>query len=423
MMRSLIMPNRVFKVVIQLLLSAFYYFVHASLQHDSVNTLLFPANIANLEESSSIFLTYEANGLVCVHSDYFDHNDGMFWCSKPRHGVEDYIIPSMRTPVLSHLEKLHGAHNGKTKSSQTTHPAYQNRILDENILEAAGLFENLPLDMEYDVEFVDPMEEVKWVCSTIVWKCREDMHQDALTPQMEELHIMSKTEANSLSLPRLPESEYNALKDLYYSLGGEHWSPIIPEALYLYYQSYFGYMWNFTGNSSDHNPCVERWMGIVCDCYYGATVHILDDSVNPANYYYYNNLQGPYYLQPSVCHLRKLGLRGFAGTLNGTLPESVRNLTHLTHLHITGGFFNRAGIFGNLPSSLTALANLKVMSLTWNYITSIPEDIGNMTSLIFLSFTLSKLTGTTIPAAIGSLKNLNYFYCSGNLTIYINFFR
>lgn len=390
-------------------------FIGAIREPDTDTILIYPENSAVIDSSHDIYLTYEADGLVCVHSDKFDGYHEIFWCSLPRPGIEHYSIPSMRTPVNNHLKTRLGSANnkklGKTKQQQL---ALKKRALDETLLKSAGIFEILPDGMEYDVEFVDPMEEVKWVCSTIVWKCREEMHQNALIPQIEGMRSTLGVNVNSASTPRLNNSEYNALKDLYYSLGGENWQLIIPDAIYMSLQPYFGYMWNFTGSSQDHNPCLERWMGIVCDCSYGAAVHILDDPANTANYYYYNNYQGPYFSTASECHVIKLGLRGFIDSVNGTIPDSISNLTYLTHLHISGGFYRPVGVFGKLPYSLSTLTNLKALSLSLNHIASIPEEVGNLRNLVFLSFTFCKLTGTTIPSTIQSLKSLRYFYSTGN---------
>lgn len=128
--------------------------------------------------------------------------------------------------------------------------------------------------------------------------------------------------------------------------------------------------------------------------------------------------------------LRKLSIKG---TLSGTLPASISNLTKLVYLHIeTNGAI--AGtlpddihklsaleyltlkkiITGNIPAAIGQLGNLTDLNLSGGSITgSIPDEICNLTKLNFLDLSRNQLTGK-IPANIGNLRSLNILHLSDN---------
>jgi hypothetical protein len=53
----------------------------------------------------------------------------------------------------------------------------------------------------------------------------------------------------------LPLSQYDALKDLYYSTNGSYW-----------YFAYTQTKWNFPPNQTTDAPCSQGWAGIACTC-------------------------------------------------------------------------------------------------------------------------------------------------------------
>lgn len=128
--------------------------------------------------------------------------------------------------------------------------------------------------------------------------------------------------------------------------------------------------------------------------------------------------------------LRKLSIKG---TLSGTLPASIANLTKLVYLHIeTNGTITgtlpddihklsalkylslKKIITGNIPSAIGQLVNLTDLNLSGGSITgSIPNEICNLTKLNFLDLSRNQLTGN-IPSNIGNLKNVNTLHLSDN---------
>jgi len=154
-------------------------------------------------------------------------------------------------------------------------------------------------------------------------------------------------------------SELQALHDLYESTQGGQWR-------------WYGHgaKWAFaaandigsdSGNSSAgvsqgvFNPCYEGWEGVLCSC----NISRPDTVSQDYNYYYYGfyddvvgprngNGTGNGTSATATCHVVKLFLNRHS--LTGTLPQSLGNLTRLTHLHLDGNY-----LWGTIPSSLFAL--------------------------------------------------------------------
>ncbi len=80
------------------------------------------------------------------------------------------------------------------------------------------------------------------------------------------------------------------------------------------------------------------------------------------------------------------------------LPESIGNLTSLTHLVLS---FNE---LTTLPDSIGNLALLEMLNLRRNKLTTLPDSIGNLASLTHLNLSSNELT--TLPNSIGNLKSL-----------------
>ena len=121
-----------------------------------------------------------------------------------------------------------------------------------------------------------------------------------------------------LGTGHFPRSEYFTLKDLYHFTSGPNW---------LFKTN----SWNFS--NLNNNPC--QWYGVTCECfdpepdsankenilnsYYGAPVY---------QYWYDDMLKIP----RNSCHVTRLNLMGM--NLTGSIPASIGNLTHLTHVKI-----------------------------------------------------------------------------------------
>ena len=85
----------------------------------------------------------------------------------------------------------------------------------------------------------------------------------------------------------------------------------------------------------------------------------------------------------------------------GNIPECIGDLTALKYLSLEGNKLN-----GNIPESIGKLTSLEKLSLMSNELNgNIPESIGNLTSLKQLFLSSNQLSGS-IPESIGNLKEL-----------------
>ena len=90
------------------------------------------------------------------------------------------------------------------------------------------------------------------------------------------------------------------------------------------------------------------------------------------------------------------------------LPNSIENLTQLTHLHI------QSLVFQSLPESISNMQSLEFIGISAR-LTEIPESIENLINLESLHLCENNLT--SLPESIGNLTNLNTLsLCNNNLT-------
>ena len=95
--------------------------------------------------------------------------------------------------------------------------------------------------------------------------------------------------------------------------------------------------------------------------------------------------------------------------LSGSIPEELGDLTSLQRLSL-----HRNGLSGEIPAELGDLANLQELYLYDNQLTGeIPAALGDLANLQELSLSRNMLTGE-IPAELGGLANLQYLYLYDN---------
>ncbi|CAK9215896.1 unnamed protein product [Sphagnum troendelagicum] len=138
--------------------------------------------------------------------------------------------------------------------------------------------------------------------------------------------------------------------------------------------------WNSTLNPcGNQSAAIAAWDGVVCE------------------------------FNTTLCMNTVLSLQLVGTNLNGTLSQSIGNLTHLRILNIAGN----PNLTGSLPQEIGNLTGLVILELNDNNFTMPLPDLSNLNNLQTLDLSGNSLEGT-IPAWIGSLTLLQRVDLSGN---------
>lgn len=169
----------------------------------------------------------------------------------------------------------------------------------------------------------------------------------------------------------LDPAEIQALTDLYNSTRGKNWK-------------------------RNDNWCSDKPLGE----WYGLSVNdkgqVIGIDLND------NGLNGT--IPESICNLSKLQYLYLGeNSLTGSIPSQIGNLKELVAL---GLFSNH--LSGDFPESITGISSLKYLYLQYNYgITgSLPESIGNLKELVDFRLDGNKMSGP-LPVNLGKLTKLN----------------
>lgn len=90
------------------------------------------------------------------------------------------------------------------------------------------------------------------------------------------------------------------------------------------------------------------------------------------------------------------------------IPEYVFNQTNLEELNVSNNYLT-----GAIQSQIGQLKNLKVLNASYNQMTGVPAEVGQLQNLQVLDLSYNQLTG--LPNELGNLKNLKTLNLSGNL--------
>jgi Leucine-rich repeat (LRR) protein len=178
-------------------------------------------------------------------------------------------------------------------------------------------------------------------------------------------------EISAKTLIYIPESERQALIDLYNSTDGDNWV-------------------NNTGwKGAVGTEC--NWYGVKCNNEKSYVIELDLDNNDEGN-----NLTGaiPQSIE-DLMHLQKIDV---CHNLINKLPSEIGNLTQLKHLYLF------ANDLTHLPAEIGNLTNLTYLTVCVNELTSLPPEIGNLTNLTTLYLHTAGLT--SLPPEIGNLKNL-----------------
>jgi Leucine-rich repeat (LRR) protein len=185
------------------------------------------------------------------------------------------------------------------------------------------------------------------------------------------------TDCRLTEITQIPQSECEALIDLYHNTDGPNWTDNLG--------------WNVT-----NTPC--EWGGVfyqIREKTYEKGVVCKNGHVRGVDLYE-NNLNGP--IPESITHLErlsslKLGKNNLGGDEARTIPDFIGQLTGLRTLSLSSNHFK-----GPLPDSLANLTKLWSLSLSRNSIGgTLPAFLGNMLELKTLSMNNNDLTGTLQP--------------------------
>ncbi|KAG8043491.1 hypothetical protein GUJ93_ZPchr0458g22452 [Zizania palustris] len=109
----------------------------------------------------------------------------------------------------------------------------------------------------------------------------------------------------------------------------------------------------------------------------------------------------------TLCHVTRLKIN----TLDvvGTIPQELRNLTHLVKLDFRKNYFT-----GPLPAFIGELTALKYITVGINALSGpIPKELGNLTNLVSLALGSNNFNGS-LPDELGKLTKLQQLYIDSN---------
>eukprot|EP01032_Pedospumella_encystans_P025134 gene25134-28415_t len=174
--------------------------------------------------------------------------------------------------------------------------------------------------------------------------------QDASSSDYEllEIELLAPTTAN------IPSYELEALWDLYNSTRGDAWRWI---------NATNGIPWSFT---ADANPCRDNWQGIKCILTGTASNQIRHVSSIRLPAHYMNGS-----LPDSLGNLTFLtSIRMFANRLTGTIPHTLGKLTQLTDVDLAENW-----ITGTIPDTFSALINMSTFLAGSNYLSGTISNV------------------------------------------------
>jgi len=185
---------------------------------------------------------------------------------------------------------------------------------------------------------------------------------------LSAMNVQAETDCTQVT--QIPQTECEALLDLYHSTDGPNW--------------FIKDTWNKT-----NTPC--DWFGVTCEDEHVTELNLL---VNGGT------------IPETISHLSRLQTLVLSDSQLTSLPESVGNLKNLQKINIK---FNQ---LTSLPESIGNLSSLQTLNLGSNQLTSLPESIGNLSSL--QTFKLGSNQLTSLPESLGNLSSLQYLNLWGN---------
>mmetsp|Transcript_32080 Transcript_32080/g.89803 ORF Transcript_32080/g.89803 Transcript_32080/m.89803 type:complete len:290 (-) Transcript_32080:175-1044(-) len=181
------------------------------------------------------------------------------------------------------------------------------------------------------------------------------------------------------ALTAVPESQIEALQDLYKLTDGPNWK-------------------NNT-NWLTGDPCSRGWFGVTCNAF-NTTIITLSLSTNSLNGI----------IPSSIGQLSSLSSLALdSNLLTGSIPDALGDILYVRNL-----FLQNNSLAGSIPASFGNMYLLRVLWLFSNTLSgSIPEALGNLSSLRSLLLSSNSLTGS-IPEVLDNLTSLRRLMLSSN---------
>ena len=161
------------------------------------------------------------------------------------------------------------------------------------------------------------------------------------------------------------------------------------------------------GLTNVDNECIYICEEGITECYYQGDLDVLQDFIDLNE-----SLNGKEPLEIGVQEWNDGSLERLSLSDNNltTIPENIGDLDSLVSLSLKNNQLT------TLPESIGDLSSLEYLRLNGNQLTSLPESIGDLSSLEDLNLDNNQLT--TLPESIGDLSSLTSLYLYDNqLTI------
>ena len=178
-----------------------------------------------------------------------------------------------------------------------------------------------------------------------------------------------------------PPVELAALRDLYYATGGnETWDRTD------------GWITLDQSGTAPSDPCDDEWYGVTCDtANQSGWQHVVELDLSQA------------YGQGTV-----------GNGLDGSLPESIGNLTHVTKLRLGTSYdYSSYGyptnrLVGTTPSTICQMAALE--DVYFRYVSdmqgTVPTCVGSLSNLTSIDYTYAGTLSGTLPRGLCDLTRL-----------------
>ncbi len=192
----------------------------------------------------------------------------------------------------------------------------------------------------------------------------------------EEITVVVESVCSDTATTGIPESECQALIDLYDSTNGEFW-----------------------GNNTNWltSTAANTWFGVTVS---GGTVTKLELPNN--------SLTGK--ILPSLKDLPNLTILNLSNNaIKEEIPKELGSLSNLETLNLSKNQFS-----GSIPELFGGLSSLKTLNLSQNKISgNLPTTLSGLTNLVTLDLSKNSISGT-IPTVFGGMTNLQTLNLSFN---------